>query len=171
MADPRRTLFVLAFGALMTSCTQDPKPAPFELVEWVQVEGSCQEDHATLAAHYGGELVHWRDKARGASMRYGSVSNADSMKDQAMLAEIQHPNRYRPPFGIEFSDIAASDFQSQDLVLHGVSVSDDPKHGAGYEATCKLIVQQRLNHLPSNKERRPGATPPAILPVGDERQP
>jgi hypothetical protein len=117
----------------------------------VQVDGSCQEDHTTQSAHYAGELVHWRNKATGASQRYGSVENLDAEKPEAMAAEIQRPNRYRPPFIIEFGDIAASDFQSQTFVLHGVS--DDPNHGAGYEATCNLAVKRRLDHLPSNDER------------------
>ena len=32
----------------------------------------------------------------------------------------------------------------------------NPKRGAGYEATCKLTVQQRLDHLPGDKERQAG---------------
>lgn len=158
MSGLREIVCVLTLAALVTSCTQDPKPTAYEFVEWVQVDGSCQEDHATQAAHYGGELVDWRNKATGVSNRYGSVNNFGSMSAQAMLAEIQQPNRYRPPFSIEFRDIAARDFQSQTFVLHGIS--DDPNHGAGYEATCNLTVQRRLDHLPSDKERKEWATQP-----------
>jgi hypothetical protein len=145
-------LFLLAIGALATSCAQAPEPPGEEFVEWVQVEGSCQEDHATRGGRYAGDLVHWRKRATGVSARYGSVENLDAMSPEAMAAEIQQPNRYHPPFSIEFNDIAASDFQSQNFVLHGVS--GDTKHDASYEATCKLTVKRRLDHLPSNEERK-----------------
>jgi hypothetical protein len=144
-------LFLLAVGALLASCSQAPKPPIMEFVEWVQVDGSCQENHATEGAHYVGELVYWRNKATGVSLRYGSVHNFDAMNPEAMAAEVQHPNQYHPPFTVEFGDIVAGDFQSQTMVLHGVS--DDPKHRAGYEATCSLAVKRRLDHLPSNDER------------------
>jgi len=152
MRHPCGIAFVLAFGALVASCTQDPKPAAYQFVEWVQVQGSCQEDHATQGGHYSGELVEWRNKATGVSSRYGSVENWALTSVEAMDSEIQHPNRYHPPFSVEFRDIAANGFQSQTLLLHGLS--DDPNHGGGYETTCKLNVQRRLDHPPSDKERK-----------------
>jgi hypothetical protein len=159
MSDSRAILWMLVCGALVSSCTQDPKPTPYEFVEWVQVDGSCQEDHATQGGHYSGDMVHWRNKATGVSRRYGSVNNFDSSSPEAMLAEVKQPNRYHPPFSINFDNVAASDFQSQSFVLHGVS--DDTNHGGGYEATCRLTVQRRLDHLPSNEERRAWSNPRA----------
>ena len=152
MSETRRILFLFAIGALAIGCSRAPKPPVMEFVEWVQVDGSCQEDHAVQGGRYAGELVHWRNKATGVSARYGSVENLDAASPEAMAARIQHPNRYWPPFIIEFSDITASDFQSQISVLHGVS--DDPNHGAGYETTCNLAAKRRLDHLPSDAERK-----------------
>lgn len=156
----RALLLAPALGALITSCTEDHKPvAAHEFVEWVQVDGSCQEDHAKQAGHYYGELVHWRNKVTGASDRYGSVTNWDSMNELAMRDLGERPNKYHPPFMIHFGDITASDFQSQTFVLHGVS--EDTNHNAHYEATCDLTVQQRLDHLPTDKERKEWAATPA----------
>lgn len=143
----------------MTSCSNDdarpvsePKLPGHEFIEWVAVGGTCQEDHATQGGHYAGELVHWRDMATGISTRYGSVESLDATSVEAMTDEVQHPNRYHPPFSVDFRDIAASYFQSQAFVLHGVT--DDLKHVAGYAATCNLSVTRRLDHLPSDKERK-----------------
>lgn len=143
---------MLACSVLVMGCSQSAKPSPFQFVEWVQVDGVCQEDHANEAGHYSGELVDWRNKSTGASSRYGSVINFDSMDVNTMAAEIRQPYRYHPPFSVDFNSIAASDFDAQAMVLHGVS--DDPKHGGGYAATCHLTVQRRLDHLPTDKERQ-----------------
>jgi hypothetical protein len=159
---PRLRAFLLApaLGALVASCSEDARPVvAHEFVEWVQVDGTCQEDHATQAGHYNGDLVHWRNKVTGASDRYGSVSNWDSASVEAMADLIKHPSKYHPPFSVEFSDISATDFQSQTFVLHGIS--DDTEHNAHYETTCNLSVQRRLNHLPSNKERQEWLAAPA----------
>lgn len=152
MSTTPRIIFLLAVEAFVASCTRAPKLSDEEFIQWVQVDGLCHEDHATQDGRYSGELVHWRNKVTGVSKRYGSVHNLDSMRPEAMAAEIHQPNRYRPPFSIEFGDITASVFQSPTFVLHGVS--DDLKSGAGYEATCNLTVKRRLDHLPSNEERK-----------------
>lgn len=159
MSGSRGILCVLACGALVAGCTQDPKPSAHEFVEWVQVDGSCKEDHVTQGGHYSGDLVHWRNKATGVSSRYGSVENMEW--EEALIAEIQHPDhRYHPPDSIGFEDIAASDFQSQTFVLHGISnfLQDERSRDPRYAATCTLTVQRRLDHLPSAKERQEWAT-------------
>jgi hypothetical protein len=66
---------------------------------------------------------------------------------------------YHPPFSVDFGNISASDFQSQTFVLHGVS--EDTTHNARYETTCSLTVQRRLDHLPTDKERKEWARAPA----------
>jgi hypothetical protein len=142
---------------LVASCTENPKPPAHEIVEWVQVEGSCHEDHATQAGHYSGDLIHSRNKATGVSNRGGVVSNPALMDEAAMQAQREHPARYQPPFSIYFSNIAAADFQSEHMVLHGFS--DANEDGSGYEATCNLTVQRRLDHQPSKKERQEWAPP------------
>ena len=143
---------MLALGGLIVGCSEKPKASPYEFVEWIDVGGVCQEDHATLFGHYSGDLVHWRNKTTGESDRYGSVVNTDGEDPALMTDKIQHPSHYYPPFSVKFKGISAAAFQSQNFVLHGIS--DDTDHGGGYDATCTLAVKRRLDHLPTDDERK-----------------
>jgi hypothetical protein len=86
-------------------------------------------------------------------------SNLDAGSEQAMVDLTKRPTKYHPPFSVDFGNIRASDFQSQTFVLHGVS--EDTTHNARYETTCSLTMQRRLDHLPTDKERKEWARAPA----------
>jgi hypothetical protein len=148
-------LWIVPFAimsALVGGCAPPEKPPSHVLLQWLQADGVCREDHATQTGNYTGDFVTWKNNGSGAVSGYGSVTNRDAMTEEAMSAKIKDPFAYRPPFIIVFQDISDTDFKSESLTLHGIS--EDEKNHLAYKATCKLIVRRRLDHLPTDAERR-----------------
>jgi hypothetical protein len=116
----------------------------------MQAQGNCREDHVTQGGSYIGDFVDWRRRATGKDSRYGSVTSAD--QDLA-IERVKDPTSYHPPFIISFEEVSESDWKSTSFTLHGIS--DD----SGYKATCNLTVIRRLDHLPTDDERRAWLTP------------
>jgi hypothetical protein len=154
--DTRTTLNIFTVGSvavmfMMLGCSPKEKKAEHRFIEDTFVEGQCSEDHTTVSSNYQGEIVHWLTIATNIHARYGSVHDFDSLDVEKMSQHIKEPSRYQPPFAIAFSNLSESDIAGSEFTLHGVSEQDD--HGGGFNATCKLTVTKRLDHLPTNAER------------------
>lgn len=152
----RRYLQPSLLGLLVVVGCSKPAPPPSasEFVEWLEVEGTCQEDHVNKPGNYSGELVHYRNKATGKASRYGHVTNSADMVE-SVLAHAKDPNSYQTPFIVSFDDITESDLTEQSFMLHGVAehVTSENGDGPRYKATCNLAVTKRLDRFPSDAER------------------
>ena len=155
----RIILRALAIFILMgTGCDQDRKKSSdkYNFVEYVAVEGECWEDHVKQSVipqvKYRGELVHWENQTKKTHSRYGSVTNWETLN--TIIEEIETPNRYYPPFIVQFDDIGEKDFSSDRMRLSGISRhSGNEGNRPGYKTTCVLKAVKRLDRIPPDKER------------------
>lgn len=155
-----QAVLLVALTGAIAGCQQaDKQPTP-ELLGWLEVQGTCREDHVTQSDRYVGELVGWRNKTTGKAMRYGSVTDAN---EQTEIARLKDPTKYHPPFMINFEDVPEKEFGSASLILHGVASNDD--NAPGYRATCSLTVDRRLDHVPTDAERKELRTPSSGTPI------
>ena len=121
----------------------------YQFIEDVFVQGGCSEDHTTVSSTYQEDIVHWYNILAKTHSRYGSVTNVDADR---IIKQIKEPNRYQAPFIIEFNDLSEKDIAGSEFILHGISETD--QGGNGFDATCKLTVTKRQDHLPTDQERK-----------------
>lgn len=144
-------LFVIFGIVVVAGCNRQSQKSSYEFVEWAEVKGTCFEDHVRKSANYKGDLVHWRDKNTGTSSRYGSVTNWE------VLSKSKNPYDYEPPFIVSFENVSQEQFSASSFILHGISEqasSGTNVKSPEYKATCELYVTRRLDHLPSDSERK-----------------
>jgi len=147
----RRLAEFAVIAALATSACgseQSPKDT-YKLVEFLQVEGICFENHVREPAKYRGELVHWHNVTKRNDSRYGFVRRPINVSE--MVEEIKNPNKYFAPDSVQFWGLTAQDIAGDVLKLPGLSSHND--QSKRYQATCTLTVLKRLDHFPSDSER------------------
>lgn len=161
MAQPRVILAVLFLsGSLavllifISGCEQKRSTDDYRFVEYIKVEGECFEDHVQRPARYMGEIVHWHNTTKDTHSRYGSVHHWNSMKPETLLAHLQDPYSYKPPFTVSFHDLREGEIAGGSLRLRGISEHlgrDENSPGASYWTTCDLTVLERLDHMPGRE--------------------
>jgi hypothetical protein len=146
------TLAVVVLGA----CGQDPPKDEYRFIEYVEIEGSCFEDHVRQPGKYTGSIVHWRNVTKNTEMRYGSVHRwAEEVAETS--EQIENPHKYFLPFSIQFDDVAPQDLRNPTFTAKGVAKHITGRDGDAapqYEATCLLAVVKRSATLPPASERR-----------------
>ncbi len=147
------TLVLVAAALLITSCEEKKNVDEQRFVEFVEVTGTCSEDHVGQVAHYEGSLVHWHNVTKDTHSRYGSAQLSGGIT-QEVMAQLEDPYTYRPPFLISFLEVAESEMAKPALRLRGISnyYSDDTGRDK-YWATCNLRVVARSDHLPPSGAR------------------
>ncbi len=147
---------VLCTIFILSACSEEKPKDEYKLIEYLKVEGTCSENHVKESANYAGSLVHWYNVTEDRHYRYGSVQHTASLDPERIIEKVKNPYKYYPPFSIDFMNITPDNFSKEEVELKGIS-EHTPKgqseEGARYEATCKLRVIERLDHLPSDKEQ------------------
>jgi hypothetical protein len=123
---------------LSTSTTKSDDKPKSALLEVIDVQGVCWEDHVGKRDNYAGQIVRWQKLDTKQITAYGFVNNGFSV--ERSLDEAKHPTTYHTPFMIELTNIDVDTDQPK-WEVHGVS-----DHGAnqqGYDSTCQLDVVKR----------------------------
>jgi hypothetical protein len=140
---------------LVTACGQDRPKDQYSLIEYVEVQGSCFEDHVRQTGKYVGSIVHWRNMTKNTERRYGSVNRWPS--NEEMVEKVGSPHKYFLPSIIAFDDVAGDDLHRPNFTAKGLSehvTARSDNSGPHYEATCHLTVVKRSPTLPPASERR-----------------
>jgi hypothetical protein len=137
---------------LFIGCGQKQHKTEYRFIEDVFVQGGCSEDHTTVSGNYVGDIVDWYKVATQTYSRYGSVVNLDSQDVKNMSQHFRNPTQYVPPFIIAFNKLSENDTAGSEFTLHGISERDED--GGGFNATCRLTVIKRFDHLPTAQERK-----------------
>ena len=159
-----RRLFLLAACLLLAAAkSQAAPPEEFKFVAYLEVQGQCLEDRVRQApgydsggyatpgynVAYSGDIVHWLNVRENVHVIHGSVY--DNLAHDRIVPRLEYPNRYPPPFAIEFIQVDARRIVGDTLRLHGISDHSSGKNdskGPRYPATCTLKVIRRLLHIP-----------------------
>jgi hypothetical protein len=125
-----------------------------ELVEYIEVEGECAEDHVKESAPYTGHIEHLRNVTTDYHFASGYVTRRRSYTHEALMGRRSNPYRYEPSFAIGFANLRPEDLQGEVLRLAGLSefLADEESGRPSYRATCTLRVTRRLDHRPSRQE-------------------
>jgi hypothetical protein len=125
----------------------------WELVEYIEVEGECAEDHVKESARYVGHLEHSRNPTMDYHFGWGHVTLRRDDR-HLWLARSRDPYSYEPSFTIGFSQLRPEQLQGDVLHLAGLSeyITDEESRRPSYRATCTLRVSRRLDHRPSRQE-------------------
>jgi hypothetical protein len=148
---------LISLVILISGCNKDAEKSEFELIEYLEVSGACKENHSNKPGKYYGSLVHWYNKKKGTHDRYGSVTTLGPNSDLVgeVLEEIKDPNKYFPPFSVDFESIPAIFFNAPIMQLEGIS-SDISNDESGinnrFQASCVLKVIKRLDYIPETNE-------------------
>jgi hypothetical protein len=132
---------VLPCIASLAGCEEE-KPKNV-LVEAIDVQGTCAEDHVGQHDDYAGQIVRWRMADSGKIVAYGFLFKRGDLIDQ-IKEEVDHPYVYHTPRQISFFEISA-DTSPPKWTLHGVSDRGEGPDDAvqGYNSTCDLEVIKR----------------------------
>jgi hypothetical protein len=145
----------VSIGLWGVGCDDKKDEPQYTLVEYVKIEGRCHENHVQEWGNYRGSIVHWHNDTDGTNSRYGSVMNTEAMSGQ-LIDEIEHPNRYRPPFMVQLWDVPAEMLTKQQMVLAGISepvAAEENSKVPGYESTCEVAVVSRAHEFPPDADR------------------
>jgi hypothetical protein len=130
---------VIVVALTLTSCSEQEAPN-FTLLEVIDVQGTCFEDHVQKQDQYSGQIVRWQSKETGKIMTYGTVTKP--LKAEAIIEEAKHPTAYYTPYSLSFDQIGIDTSQPK-WVLHGVSDRGEAESSYGYDSTCELAVMKR----------------------------
>jgi hypothetical protein len=100
--------------------------------------------------------VHWHNLTKDTHSYYGSVHHDEALSHENLIRTIERPYEYTPAFTVSFYEVPPSEFAKQELVLKCISehiAKDGKGEGPQYGATCNLVVVERLDYLPSLKEK------------------
>ena len=156
--------FLLAACLLLAVAdSQGAAPDEYKFVAYLEVQGTCIEDRVQLSpgdasrgyatpgydAVYSGDIVHWLNVKNNVHVIHGTVY--DNLAHDRIVPRLEYPNRYPPPFAIEFVQVDARRIVGDTLRLHGISDHSSGKtdaKGPRYSATCTLKVVRRLFYIP-----------------------
>ncbi len=142
-------MILLISSIFLIGCRKEEKKDEYKFIEYIKVEGICGEDHAKTQGKYSGEIVHWYNVTKDTHSRYGFVSHWSSIEER--FSNAKDPYKYTLPFTIEFHNLRPEDLVGDELHLKGISSrTDSDKEN---RATCVLKVIERLDYLPSLKEK------------------
>jgi hypothetical protein len=130
---------VIVVALTLTGCGKREEPK-FTLLEVIDVQGTCAEDHVGKQDQYSGQIVRWQSKETGKTIVYGTV--AKPVKAEAIMEEAKHPTAYYTPYSLSFDQIDFDTSQPK-WVLHGVSDRGEAESSYGYDSTCDLTVVTR----------------------------
>src|SRR6266508_1681456 len=99
-----RITIVVVLIVIGIACN-NPKKDEYKIIDKIEVEGTCFEDHVKQQANYKGSIVHWHNITKNIHSWYGSVHNWESMKSEKLFESINDPYKYNPPFTIEFHNL------------------------------------------------------------------
>jgi len=141
---------------LLGGCSQEEPKDDNKFVQHVSLKRSCYENHVKQPAQYSGSLVHWHNLTKNTHSYYGSVHHDEALSHENLMRTIERPYEYTPPFIVSFWEVPPSEFSKQELVLEGISehvAKDGRSEGPQYKATCNLVAIERLDYLPSLREK------------------
>jgi hypothetical protein len=127
---------------------------PWHILESIEVEGECSEDHVKDATLYEGTIRHMRHRTTDAQEWSGFVALSHAFRFEALERSL-HDRRaryaYQPPSTIWLHDLRPEDLEGDILHLAGISesFSDGDTYRRGYDASCTLRVTRRLDHRAS----------------------
>ena len=140
---------------LLVACEEERPKDESQFIEYIEVRGTCSEDHVKQSADYEGSIVHWYNVTKNRHARYGNVHQWGEITERIM-EEVKNPHRYYPPPAVDFNDLDQDQITGDELHLKGISDhlgGEQGDAGPHYETTCDLKVVRRLDHLPPVEER------------------
>jgi hypothetical protein len=130
-----RVRLVALAACLLAACGSPPQQLVssnrFNLIEHMQVVGSCSEDQAGESARYVGYVDRWHDVQKNRELVQGSVTAVDRFAEAP-------GKRTRAPYSIQFGDVGPPKIEGSRLVLKGLTDGSRPA-----DATCALDITQR----------------------------
>jgi hypothetical protein len=115
---------LLAFS--ITACDDDKLKDHHVLLEVIDVQGPCWENHVGRRDKYYGHIVRWKTVETDKISTYGFVSMEFSA--ERALDEATHPTVYHMPSMVSFTEIDVDTNQPK-WVLHGVSDRGEDSDG------------------------------------------
>lgn len=131
---------IISATLVLAGCNDEEPKNKNKLLEVIDVQGTCAEDHVSKVDQYAGQIVRWQSIETGAVSTYGFLSKPFS--PEAVLDEAEHPTVYHTPGSISFLDIDVDTSQPK-WVLHGVSDRGEEAASYGYNSTCNVEVVKR----------------------------
>ncbi len=149
---------IVLFSFVLTSCDEDTK-IDSKLIEYVEVEGVCHDIYVKQPTSYFGRLEHRhiKTKRRGKDVSYDSFTaylyqpNYDAAK--IAIDGIKNPGKPYMPYNMFLFNIPESEFSKSVMVIPAPyeaseRTSSNKTVSIRKNATCKLKVTRRLDHLP-----------------------
>jgi len=132
---------VALFVAYSDSYAQTTKDK-YKLIEAIDVQGECWEDHVGQRDKYAGQIVRWQSVATGTISTYGFLFRP--FLAEGAVDEVTHPTVYHTAPIMEFPEIDIDTDQPK-WVIHGAS--DRGENEQGYDSTCNVDVVKRCMEL------------------------
>jgi hypothetical protein len=136
----RALAVLIAVAPTLASCGSEDSESKYKLLEVIDLQGTCAEDHVGQRDHYAGQIVRWQSKETGAIFTYGFLSKP--LSPEALIDEAKNSTVYHTPYSLSFEQIDVDTSQSK-WVLHGVSDRGEGASANGYNSTCEVEVVKR----------------------------
>lgn len=131
---------LLIIAVTLAGCGDGEPKSKNKLLEVIDLQGTCAEDHVGQGDHYAGQIVRWQSTENGAISTYGFLSKP--LSPEAIIDEAKHPTVYHTPYSISFEQIDVDTSQPK-WALYGVSERGEEASAYGYNSTCNVEVVKR----------------------------